>query len=364
MSAVATSHRENSILIAGGHSAACGGLEAFIARARACLRIESHVFTETPGYGAAGVRTWLRAMGRFVRLARSHDVIWIHYGSAFDLAFLLLAKMLGKTAAVTPHLGATWRAMRNPVLRALSNRILSLADAVFTLHQTQPQALHFPASVSRRCIPMGTFLPNALLEGDAPARTPGRPLKLVHVARLSAEKGSFAFLDVCEVLRRRGIAVEGTIIGQSGAEVRNQIAAIIAQRKLPIALLEALPQDAFLALFRRQDVLVNLSLQDAYPLTVIEALLCGVAPVCSALPGTRELAADAPAISLVEGQDAEAAADSIVSIDWSALAYAGAVMRRKFHWAGLERRYRECFAALAAKGSSASSRLSIQVRAS
>lgn len=342
------------VLIAGGHSRACGGLEMFIARARRCLRIDSHVFTDTPGYQGSHLRDWFAAMGRFVRQARAHDVIWIHYGSAFDLAYLVLAKVLGKHAVVTPHLGRGWRTIRSTPVRTLTNRILSLADAVFTLYQTQPQELQFPASVTRRCVAMGTFLPEALLERDPPARTPAVPLKLVHVARLSAEKGSFAFLDVCEILSRRGVAVEGTIIGQASPEVRTELAAAIARRNLPVVLMEALPQGAFIDLFRRQDVLVNLSLQDAYPLTVIEALLCGVAPVCSALPGTRELAADAPAISLVEGQDAEAAAEKILSIDWAALAPSGAVMRRKFHWAGLERRYRERFAALAAKNPSVS----------
>lgn len=352
------------VLIAGGHASACGGLEAFVTRARACLGIEAHVFTETPGYGGVGVRDWLRAMRRFVGMARSHDVIWIQYGSAFDLAYLLLAKALGKAAVVTPHLGATWRVMRNPVARAMSNRILSLADAVFTLHQTQPQNLQFPPSVIRRCTVMGTFLPKELLEANAPARVPGVPLKLVHVARLSAEKGSFAFLDVCAALRRRGVAFAGTIIGQADPEVRSRLATIIDRQNLPVVMMDALAQDAFVDMLRRQDVLVNLSLQDAYPLTVIEALLCGVAPVCSALPGTRDLAADAPVISLIDGQDSEAAADKIMAIDWSALPHGAAVTRRKFHWAGLKRRYHERFAALAAKRSSVSIRPSLQARAS
>jgi glycosyltransferase involved in cell wall biosynthesis len=353
---------ERRIVIAGGHATACGGLEAFIARARACLGIETHVFTDTPGYGTAGVRDWLRAMGRFVRQARSHDVIWLHYGSAFDLAYLVLAKMLGKTVAVTPHLGASWRAMRVAALRGLTNRILCLADAVFTLHETQPQALQFPASLRPRCVVMGTFLPKDLLEHEARDRKPGQPLKLVHVARLSAAKGSFAFLDVCNVLRRRGILFEATMIGQADIGIRTTLAAMIAERKLPVVVMDALPQDAFLDVLRQQDVLVNLSLQDAYPLTVIEALLCGVAPVCSALSGTRELAADAPVISLVEGQDAEAAADRIVSLDWSALASSSTAMRRKFAWAGLERRYRERFAALIDKRSSQLSLPAFQVR--
>ena len=54
----------NRILIAGGHERITGGLEIFISRARACLDLESHVFTDTPGRGgvdelkAAGMVSW------------------------------------------------------------------------------------------------------------------------------------------------------------------------------------------------------------------------------------------------------------------------------------------------------------------
>jgi glycosyltransferase involved in cell wall biosynthesis len=94
--------------------------------------------------------------------------------------------------------------------------------------------------------------------------------------------------------------------------------------------------------------LVNLSLQDAYPLTVIEALLCGMVPVCSALPGTIELAAEAPVIALVDGQDGDAAATRIVAIDWTEVPSGAEVMRHKFDWTPLSHRYRNAFFELTA----------------
>lgn len=249
--------------------------------------------------------------------------------------------------------------MRNPVLRTLCNTILSFADSIFTLYETQPQALQFSRRLTKRCTVMGTFLPQAVLENEMVPHLPSAPLKLVHVARLSAEKGSFAFLDVCEILRARGVAFEATVIGQAGEAVRTALRQAIARRGLAVTLIDALPQAAFLEFLRRQDVLVNLSLQDAYPLTVIEALLCGVAPVCTALPGTRELAGEVPAISLVEDQDPEAAADRIAAIDWAALGDGAAVLRRQFGWSALAGRYHDQFHALTAKR--ASSRSSLQV---
>jgi glycosyltransferase involved in cell wall biosynthesis len=101
-------------------------------------------------------------------------------------------------------------------------------------------------------------------------------------------------------------------------------------------------------MLRHHDVLVNLSIQDAYPLTVIEALLCGVAPICCALPGTEEMANEAAGIILVDGQDPQAAADCILTINRDAVYDGARRMQQKFDWPHLRARYRAAFAALAA----------------
>lgn len=337
----------NRILIAGGHERITGGLEIFISRARACLGLESHVFTDTPGQG--GVAHYAKALLRFVAALRSHDIVWLHYGSAFDLAFLIIAKCFGKKVAVTIHMGASWRTVRNPVFRTICNRVLCLADAVFVLYKTQPEQLGFPARLVRRCKVLPTFLPQALVNRPTTQHWVGNPLRLVHVARLSAEKGSFAFLDVCENLRRRDIRFEAAIVGRADDKTRQQLEAEIARSGLAVRMLGELPQSELMDFLRRQDVLVNLSLQDAYPLTVIEALLSGIAPVCCALPGTEELAVDASVISLVNGQDGDAAADRIIEIDWAAMKSGADALRSKFNWTAVSRRYREAFSQLAEK---------------
>lgn len=345
MSACPQNHDLRAVLMAGGHSSVSGGLEMFVARAKDCVGLTGHVFTETPGR----LRPFLTALGNFLSHLPGHDIVWLHYGSAFDLLYLLLAKLLGRKVAVTPHLGDGWRSMRNPVVRTLCNRLLSLADVVFTLYETQPLSLRFPSSLARKCCVMGTFLPRSLLEREVPLHAPSAPLRLAHVARLSAGKGSFAFLDVLEALDRRGIVYEASLIGPTDAETMTALKHSITQRGLTVSILGALPQEQLLPLLARQDVLVNLSLQDAYPLTVIEALLSGVVPVCCALPGTRELARTAPVIALIDGQDGEAAATRIAAIDWSALPAAAEAVKTRFSWAQLARRYGEVFTRLRAK---------------
>jgi glycosyltransferase involved in cell wall biosynthesis len=239
--------------------------------------------------------------------------------------------------------------VRNTVFRTICNRVLCLADVVFVLYKAQPEQLGFPVRLARRCKVLPTFLPQALVDRPAVQLTLGNPLRLVHAARLSAEKGSFAFLDVCAILRRRDVRFEAAIVGRADDETRQELEAKIAQSGLAVRMLGELPQPELMALLNRQDVLVNLSLQDAYPLTVIEALLSGVAPVCCALPGTEELAADAPVISLVDGQDSEAAADRIMAINWRAMRGGAEVLRGKFNSATVSRQYREAFLRLAEK---------------
>lgn len=332
------------ILMTGGHEQICGGLEIFIARARACLGIADHHYTETPGAGGLG--HYLLSLLHFVRRLRAYDIVWLHYGSLFDLAYLLLAKALGKKVVVTPHLGAGWRSMRNTALRTACNRILLAADTVFTLYKSQAQALQFPPALSRRCQVMGTFLPPELLASETPPRHRNGPLKIVHVARLSREKGSFAFLDVCAELQQRGVAFEAAMIGPASDATRQALAAEISHHGLAITMRGALCQDDLMAELRCADVLVNLSLQDAYPLTVIEALLCGVVPVCSILAGTEELQQEAPSIVLIEGQYGAAAAEKIASLAFDSVPASASALRHKFSGPVLQRRYQKAFAAL------------------
>lgn len=345
--------RPRRILMAGGHQHILGGLEIFIARARDCLGLDAPCYTDTPSAGLQSIRDYVAGLWRFAHQLPEYDIVWLHYGSAFDLAYLLVAKLSGKTVVVTPHLGRSWRTMRLGAVRAVCNRFLTAADAVFTLYRAQAAELSFPDHLARRCLVMPTFLPRALLEADAMRPAYAGPLRLIHIARLSAEKGSFAFLSVCAELRRRGVPLEASIVGPADDIVRQALQAEIASKTLPVTLAGALPQDALMELLRRHDVLVNLSLQDAYPLTILEALLCGVAPVCCALPGTEEMAAETAAILLVDGQNSQAAADQVLAVSRDTVRDGARLMRDKFDWARSKLRYNAAFASLA-RGASTS----------
>jgi glycosyltransferase involved in cell wall biosynthesis len=345
---------DRGILIAGGHARFSGGLEIFARRATDCLTLAKRKVslfrTETPGAPGQGLREYLGALAFFPFALRRRRVVWLQYGSIFDLAFLAIAKACGRKVAVTPHLGSGWRSQRNPILRAVSNRTLMLADAVFALYRAQAEDLRFPSALKRKCRPMPTFLPPEVLATGPAAPRDKKRLRLLHVARLSAEKGTFAFLAVCADLKRRGVAFEAAIVGHAEPELRARIEGEIARNGLVggVALLPFMAPERLSSFMRGFDVLVNLSVQDAYPLTVLEALGCGLAAVCTALPGTREMAADFAGIRLVEGQDAKRATERVCAAARRPADQRGK-LRTMYGWPAVGARYGEALDALGEK---------------
>lgn len=286
------------VLILGGSPRHPGGLEAFCERAVSAL--ERHrdwrvtlLPTETAFLTARGLPAFLAALRRFVRhrdRGQRPDCVWLQYVNLPDLAYLALARLLGLRVVVTPHLGSAWRSQSQPVLRAISRRLLGLADRFALLSKTQELEIALPGHVPRSMI--RTFLPAAALEGAPPAseRRPAT-LALLHSARLSEGKGTFLFVEVCERLRDAGVPFEARIAGGADAATATRLEATIREKGLAdrIAVLGRKPVGELLEIMRTSDVLVHLSRVDSYPLIVLEALASGMLPVCLDLPGARDM---------------------------------------------------------------------------
>jgi glycosyltransferase involved in cell wall biosynthesis len=124
----------------------------------------------------------------------------------------------------------------------------------------------------------------------SPLRERSGPLRLVHASRLSRDKGSMAFLEVCRALAERGVEFEAEVIGAGGGGFEQEMRDYVERHELGmVRLLGRLDQDALIDRLERADVLVHLSVSDSYPLIVIEALGCGVYPICMELPGASEI---------------------------------------------------------------------------
>ena len=281
------------ILIVGGTPAVRGGVELFAERARVALveigghRVET-IHSNTAFFGPSSVRPVLRCVRQLVRRRRQGwDCVWLQYVNFPELVLLAVCRLLGYRVMVTPHLGANWSSQSNAVLRRVGNGLLSLAHGFALISPVQDEELRLPGRVPR--LQIRTFLPRGFPARACCDRSPARPLALVHAARLSAGKGTFLFLDVCRILRDRGCAFSARLIGRADPATLARIGEAIAEHRLGdrITLLGALPERQLMAALSEADALVHLSSIDSFPLIVLEAVACGVFPICKNLPGAR-----------------------------------------------------------------------------
>ena len=283
------------VLIVGGSYANPGGVGLFCERAIEALHQGGQIRAVHIPAGTASLRP--STVGGFVsglcaliryRLERP-DCVWLQYVNLPDLGYLLLAKILGMKVMVTPHLGSNWRSQRNPLLRNLSGGLLRLADRMALLSRTQELEIPLPEGVPRSYIK--TFLPADLLESHLHDGLDSPSLRLIHAARLSEGKGTFRAIEVCALLRDRGVEFSMSIAGAADEETAARMHGLIVEQGLQnqIKVLGRLTGTDLSDELRRADVLIHLSEIDSYPLIVLEALACSVLPVCMELAGAHDM---------------------------------------------------------------------------
>jgi glycosyltransferase involved in cell wall biosynthesis len=283
------------ILVLGGSPGHVGGLEAVCDRAIEALqpRDKWRISRLPTNTAFLTVRRLPRFCGGLARLVRVRwqrpDCVWLHYVNLPDLVFLALARMLGMRVIVTPHLGTNWRSQTNTTLRNLSRWLLGFSNRIALLATTQELEVGLPEGVPRSYI--RTFLPATIMARDTSSRTAPPVLRLLHAARLCEGKGTFAFIQMCERLKRTGVAFSARIAGGADeatfAKVRSMIATCGLEDQVTV--LGRKSDSEMCQLLLESDVLVHLSLIDSYPLIVLEAMTCGVLPVCIGLAGARDM---------------------------------------------------------------------------
>jgi glycosyltransferase involved in cell wall biosynthesis len=285
------------LLVLGGAPQHWGGLEEFGVRAAQALeRTGRHSVSKLPTATAflnfSRFPEFVRGLSRLAGYRRAQlDCVWLQYSNLPDLIYLLLAKLLGFPILVTPHIGSKGLSQSNSILRTASCWMLGLADRIALLSKTQEQELQLPAKVPRSYI--RTFLPASLgLTGLLPRRDPvAAELQLIHAGRLSEDKGTFLFLDVCEQLRSAETPFCAKIAGGADERTMARLAQTILNYGLEnqVKLLGWIAASELPKLLEASDVLVHLSKIDSYPLIVLEGIACAAFPICKDLPGARDM---------------------------------------------------------------------------
>lgn len=122
-------------------------------------------------------------------------------------------------------------------------------------------------------------------------RDPAAPLRVLTVARLNPTKGHVHFLRAMARLRDRGIEIDYRIAGEGPARaaIEAEIAALgLGDR---VTLLGSVSEDRVIALLQESDVaaLTSFGLGEAAPVSVMEAMACGVPCIVSIIGGTPDM---------------------------------------------------------------------------
>lgn len=301
------------MLVLGGAGYHPGGLEAFCARAAEAVTAADCGWTAEwwPTDAAYLNATRLPRLARrlwALQGAQRIDLVWLQFSSLADLAFLAGARVRRIPVLVTPHLGANARLQRVAVLRRACTRLLQLADRIGVLFDGQGGEIALPPGVPQSTV--RTFLPPASLAQPVPRKAVG-PLRLIHAGRLSEAKGTFRTIELCAALRTRGVPFTARIVGRSDEPTMARLRADVAAAGLGnrIELIDWLSPDALQQALGEADVLAHLSLLDAYPLIVLEAMATGAVPVVGEMAGAK---------SIIETHGGYVARDAVDAADWIA----------------------------------------------
>jgi glycosyltransferase involved in cell wall biosynthesis len=221
------------------------------------------------------------------------------------------------SAADAAHLGALSRAWGGPPYSLTLHGDL---DVYGTNHPQKMKGASFVAAVTRPLqeqVLRATGLPSAAVpliwmgvdtERFSPAPLDwSAPLRLLTVARLNRQKGHTYALQAVKKCLSQGIDLTYTIVGSG--DHQSAIEREVEQLGLQgvVKLTGTLSEDEVLQLLRSSHVflLPSIGLGEAAPVSVMEAMSCGRAVVCSRIGGTPDMIRDGVDGYLVEQADVD-----------------------------------------------------------
>ncbi|HVX95167.1 MAG TPA: glycosyltransferase family 4 protein [Polyangia bacterium] len=136
--------------------------------------------------------------------------------------------------------------------------------------------------------------------------------QLLFVGHWLPHKGTAILKSALEKLTARGVSATLTLAGTSSTE------SAILQELPPEwrATTEVIPRfepDALIALYRRHQVFVLPSAWEGIPLSMLEAMACGLCPIVARVGGVPDVLEDGVTGRLVKSLDANALADALAS---------------------------------------------------
>ena len=242
------------------------------------------------------------------------DVVQTHSYKPTSVLYIL--RKLGVPCAwIGFHEGATDKGFKDRLYTRLDFRMLRAADRVVVMSQKQREI--FPPSFDRVHV-VNNAVPEMPRARDASSVPPvlrrrrGQgPVPLVGaIGRLSREKGVDVFLDALALLKARGVAVRGIVVGEGALEheLREQA------RRLGLAgdVDFTGRVDAMLEAYEALDLMVIPSRSEGLPSALLEALQTGLPVVTTRVGAMIEIVGEEPrSMRMVATERPELLADAI-----------------------------------------------------
>jgi len=277
----------------------------------------------------AGVAAFARAYTRFVRAARTSDVVYLvvaanRVGSLRDAILIFTARALGTRVVLHlrggrygEHYEQSSAAVRGVLRRAWGSATLAIVQAEVLRDQLHAAAPHVPVEV----------LPNGLRGRDhAPKSYMTSTLRILFVGHLAYTKGFVHLVRAFQILREShphavlvcageivddGAFAELLPIARRGEVRPGQIRAALAEPGVEHA--GVVSGAAKHALFASADVFVMPSFTEGFSLAILEAMFHGLPVISTRVGAASEVIADDQGILVAPG-DAAALATALLHL--------------------------------------------------
>ena len=225
------------------------------------------------------------------------------------------SRLLGIPFSFTAHAYDVYRNAEHRVIAA------KMSDARFTITVSEYNAAFLRALANGR-MPRVELVRNGIdmVRFSPPARRPDEPFTIIAVARLVEKKGLPLLVEACRNLRDRGLEFRCEIVGK-GAQ-QGVLDALVRQWDLrdSVTLVGALAQQEIVERYRRAHVMVLPCIvgadgnRDGLPVSIVEALACGVPVISTPVTGIPEVVRDGVNGLLVPHGDVARLTDAIEKV--------------------------------------------------
>jgi glycosyltransferase involved in cell wall biosynthesis len=309
-SAIVAVHRDRPIrvLLASPPMNGCGGVAQYMRILRPHMRNDVQYFTIGSRSHDERIRTRLLRVAqdslRFVRTLRrgSHDIVHLNlsiYPRSLlrDGTLLLIAKALRKTVVVFAH---GWDDACQRVLSAHLSPLFRLvycrADAFIVLNnefKNRLRQLGYDGRVFVHRAPIEDELLQDCQHQQVRDFAGGASPKfnILFLARVEKEKGIYEALETYRLLKQEHSFVSLVVAGD-GSQLNNAIEYARARQLADVSFVGLVEHAAKYQVLKRADAYLFPSYSEGLPLSVLEAMACGLPIVTSAVGGLRDFFQD------------------------------------------------------------------------